>query len=519
MSLLSRVRSLRRSWLVNGFLALALALVGVVTFRAVAVGSSDAVSTAQTATVDTGTVTSTVTSSGNIAAARTVGVNFEGSGGVVRAIYVKPGQVVHKGQALARVDGTSARQALHSAQVQLASAEASYEQTTEGETSQERASDQQQVAGAQVSLNGAMLSLRSARQSYTLDRRQQNEAVEQASSDLSRAEAALSNAQSAHHANPSTDTEEAVEAARTAVSTARSALSGARNQRASALLADRQQVQSQVHGVAAAEQQLAAAKAGVAVSQEPPRASAVASAQAQVDGARIDVQTARKTVAETTLRAPVAGKVAAVDGAVGEQSSGGSSSSDSSSSTSSSSSSSSSSTSTSGFVTLVSAGTLEVTADVAEADINDVKVGQPVALTLAANDRRLTGTVSAVDTTSTVTNDVVEYGVTVRVKAVKHVRIGQTAQLIITTGSKSDALRVSSSALTTIGKVTTATVRAADGRTSAQVVQTGLVGDTYTQIVSGLSAGDVVVLPQQTITGSTGFTFPGGGTRGLGGLK
>ena len=89
---------------------------------------------------------STVTSSGNIQAARTIGVNFEGSGGLVRAIYVKPGEVVHKGQALARVDGTSARQALRSAQVQLASAEASYEQTTEGETAQERASDQQQVA-------------------------------------------------------------------------------------------------------------------------------------------------------------------------------------------------------------------------------------------------------------------------------------------------------------------------------------------------------------------------------------
>jgi hypothetical protein len=48
-------------------------------------------------------------------------------------------------------------------------------------------------------------------------------------------------------------------------------------------------------------------------------------------------------------------------------------------------------------------------------------------------------------------------------------------------------------------------------------VTTGLKGDSETEILSGLSAGDVVILPQQT--GGTGsFTFPGAGVGGgLGG--
>ncbi|MGC4113034.1 MAG: hypothetical protein QM747_21975 [Nocardioides sp.] len=44
-------------------------------------------------------------------------------------------------------------------------------------------------------------------------------------------------------------------------------------------------------------------------------------------------------------------------------------------------------------------------------------------------------------------------------------------------------------------------------------VTTGLEGDTYTEVLSGLQAGDVVVLPQQSSTGSTGFTFPAAAAR------
>ncbi len=49
----------------------------------------------------------------------------------------------------------------------------------------------------------------------------------------------------------------------------------------------------------------------------------------------------------------------------------------------------------------------------AEADIADVQVGQEATVTLSASGKEIRGTVTAVDAIETVTNNVVEYGVTV----------------------------------------------------------------------------------------------------------
>lgn len=156
---------------------------------------------------------------------------------------------------------------------------------------------------------------------------------------------------------------------------------------------------------------------------------------------------------------------------------------------------------------------LQVTADVAEADISDVKVGQRATISLSANNRRLNGEVTQVSSVETITNNVVEYPVTVRLDESSNVKLGQTSQVDITTGSKTSVLRVSSSALTTIGGRTTATVRGSGGASRTAVVTTGLEGDTETEILSGLREGDVVVLPQQSGSGGS-FTFPTGGLGG-----
>ena len=104
---------------------------------------------------------------------------------------------------------------------------------------------------------------------------------------------------------------------------------------------------------------------------------------------------------------------------------------------------------------------LQVTADVAEADIADVEVGQRATVTLSASGTEVAGTVTSVDSIETVTNNVVEYGVTVTLDTTKGVRLGQSAQVVVTTGAKQQVVRVSSSALTSIGQTTTATVASA----------------------------------------------------------
>lgn len=54
--------------------------------------------------VGTGTLTATVTGTGNVASASQDGVNFAGSGGTLVAVYVRSGQEVTAGQRLARID-------------------------------------------------------------------------------------------------------------------------------------------------------------------------------------------------------------------------------------------------------------------------------------------------------------------------------------------------------------------------------------------------------------------------------
>ena len=473
----------RGSRIMNAVILLALVLVIVMTARVVRDDDTAESASDQTVTVDTGTVAASVSASGNTAAVSTVEVNFEGAGGIVRDLYVEEGQKVRKNQVLAVVDRTSALQELATAQAQLDSAEASYTTTTQGLSPAERAQNAESVDVAEASVHSAEVSLRAARSTYSLDRAQQNAAVK-------RAENALEAAAPQDKA------------------TARNELIQARNSRDSMLLADRQQITSQEANLRSAKAQLASTKASNAVAAEAPRSGELAAAQAQIDSAEVVVEQARTTLEETVLRAPVAGTVSTVTGAVGQSSSGSSSSSSSETTTD-----TSSSSASTAFITLTSKNALEVTAYVAEADIIDVEVGQSANVTLSASGTEIAGEVTSVDTNETITNNVVEYGVTVRLQKSKGVRLGQTSELVINTGEKEGVTRVSSSALTTIGDRTTATVQHDDGSTESVVVTTGLEGDSQTEILSGLSPGDTVVIPQQEGS-DTGFTFPGGGPGG-----
>jgi macrolide-specific efflux system membrane fusion protein len=154
---------------------------------------------------------------------------------------------------------------------------------------------------------------------------------------------------------------------------------------------------------------------------------------------------------------------------------------------------------------------------VAEADAANVHVGDRATVTFSALDRTAQGRVTSIDLQDTVSNNVVEYGVTVTLNGAPHqIRLGQTASVSIVTGVARNVLTVPSSAVTTTGNTSTVTVEE-NGQQSVRPVQVGFVGDSTTEITSGLSEGDVVVV--STGTGGTGFTFPGGGVPGgFGGL-
>jgi macrolide-specific efflux system membrane fusion protein len=294
-------------------------------------------------------------------------------------------------------------------------------------------------------------------------------------------------------------------------------------------------VESAEANLVSAQANLVSAEANLEVVQEGEHTDAqlaqakasVTSARAQIDqaeasiaSARVQVTQAQEALDGTELTAPITGTVLSVDGDVGSTvSSGGSTSSASSSSASSSNqaNSSSSSSSVSGFVVISDLDHLQVQAYFSETDTAHLKVGQHARVTLnALPGEGVSGKVVAIDSTSTTVNQVVDYGVTVKLhKQPKGVRVGQTTVVVVTTGVAKDVLYVPSSAVETLGQQHTVTVLQ-DGKQVSTLVELGLEGNQYTEIVSGLSEGQKVVV--SSTTGSTGTSnFPGGGFPGAGG--
>ena len=471
----------RRTWVVNGALVAAVAAVGVAAAATFATPAASE-SSDRTATVAKGEVTASVSASGNLSAATTVNVDFSGSGGTVTDIYVVEGDKVKRGEALAKVDDTTQRQQLRTAKAGLASAEAQLASTTAGQTSAEKARSNASVRSAQASVTSAQDQLAQARRSSTLDKSQQNAAVAAAQANY---DATMNDPAATEVAKQAADSE----------------LRQAKSTRDSVLLKDSQAIENARNQVAAAKVQVSSAKASAAVDSQGPTSGAVASANAQVETAQVQVDAAQQALDETTLRAPAPGTVTSVNGAVG-QSSTSAGASDATGST---------STAGGGFVVITDMTALEVDTMVSEADATQVKVGQPATITFPATDASESGEVTTIDVQETVTNNVVEYGVTVSlVEGTKGLKLGQTADVSIETGSASNVLYVPTSAITTAGGISTVTVRT-DGVDTPTVVQTGLEGNSRTEIVSGLAEGDVVVIPTAANSG-TGFTFPGGGS-------
>ena len=124
---------------------------------------------------------------------------------------------------------------------------------------------------------------------------------------------------------------------------------------------------------------------------------------------------------------------------------------------------------------------------VAEADAAKVKVGDHATVTFSALDETAEDASTSIDLEDTVSNNVVEYGVTVTLSGEpRGVRLGQTASVSIVTGVARNV-------------VDRPVVRGHDGRQhqhgptlleNGQQIrsagQVGLVGDSSTEITSGL---------------------------------
>lgn len=291
---------------------------------------------------------------------------------------------------------------------------------------------------------------------------------------------------------------------------------------------------SEPSGEAAPSEAESSSPAGATVS--------VATAEAKLRQARLSVKSARQEVRETALRAPISGTIASVSGSVGETVSGESSAAAGGSSAESesggggigglgatggggSSSSSSSSGSSSAFIVLSQLGRLKMEVSFSESDIGKVKVGQPATVSVSSMEgTELAGRVTKVDvlpSEGSSSGVVVEYPATITVtQSAKGVRAGMSASAEVVVEQVGNALSVTSEAISSGPGGGSVTVLE-DGKEAQRSVTTGLKGDETTQVLSGLKAGETVVLPEITAAGGEGAPsgfgeggggFPGGGS-------
>jgi multidrug efflux pump subunit AcrA (membrane-fusion protein) len=299
-------------------------------------------------------------------------------------------------------------------------------------------------------------------------------------------------------------------------------------------------------GISTAQQQVSSAKLSVtstaannAVKSVVPPAT-LAQDSAQVLQAQVSLATAQRTLDQTVLRAPVAGTVASVGGTIGQSVSGSGTTANSSSTASTastgstggaaSSSSSSTSSSSSAFVTLVNLQGLEVTASFSESDAAKIKLGQAGTITVSAlPNKQLAAHVVAIDTSGTSSSGVVTYTVTMALdRTVAGLKPGMSANATVTTGERDNVLNVPNAAVTGSGSAATVKVLKNGVQSTVNVV-TGLKGDSTTEILSGLTAGQQVVTssgvaPATGAAGAAGAAgarpggaagFAGGGAGGL----
>ena len=205
------------------------------------------------------------------------------------------------------------------------------------------------------------------------------------------------------------------------------------------------------------------------------------SARAQVEQAKLSLAEVRDSLSDLTLRAPVAGTVTAINSTVGSSTRGSSDDDSGNGDT---------------FATIADMSSWVVDCAFSEADVAKVKEGDKVEITFGSvPNETFTGRVRKIDLSATTSENVTTYGVEVDVlNAPSELRDGASASVTVTTASASDVLAVPTSAVTTDAQGESTVKLVKDGKSTSRTVQIGIKGDTYTEIRSGLSAGDEVEL-------------------------
>ena len=225
----------------------------------------------------------------------------------------------------------------------------------------------------------------------------------------------------------------------------------------------------------------------------------IASDQAAIDSAEADLTNAEQSLNETTLTSPISGTVVSVDIAPGDTVSADSST---------------------DVITIIGTKSFEVQGTLDSSQVPSVKVGQAATVEVDGVNGSLQGTVAQV---GPVQSSDGEYTYPVVVSLPSNSQglfTGSTSNVVIDTGSVSNVVAVPTSAVETTGDFSYV-LQLDKGILARKVVKIGMIGDTYTQIVTGLKDGESVVLAdyaEAVPSSNTDLTTALGGGAGFGGF-
>jgi HlyD family secretion protein len=472
-----------------------------------------------TARVERTTVSVSVSASGALSAVQAQNIGFA-QGGELVELGVAVGDLVAPGQLLAKLDDFAARQALNQAAARLAQQQAQLDKIVNSNS----------VAAAERDLSAARDVLAATEDNADAANEQSEQTTSNARKQLDDAERARDQAQAqldaCRSANPDPVTDpvtgvttgtpddvactgqaSAVSQAKTAVVNAENNLSNAKQQQDLTRTQGELSVQNAQRSVVQSENALETARRN--------NPADIAAQQAAVRDTAVQVTIARQDLDNRTLLAPIAGTVTAINGAVGEFLNSGStltplapgsdaaipgvqqSSGDAGAVN-------VSAPGGSSFIVLGDVSAFQVVVPFEESDAARVRPGQRVEVTFdAIPDLTRAATVLAVAPSGTAISGVTNYYVTVGLTETdERLRDRQTAEAAVLTESADNVLSVPNAAVIRQGAGTFVNVPGPDGNPQQVPFEAGLQGDDRTEVRSGLTEGQEVLLPQATVTAS-----------------
>lgn len=172
-------------------------------------------------------------------------------------------------------------------------------------------------------------------------------------------------------------------------------------------------------------------------------------------------------------------------------------------------------------ITLVNTSSFTVDLQLDETDIVGVQVGQPVTFEVAALDREIEGVISKIEIAPTIEGSLVTYiAETIIDSPASDLRIGMTVTATVITEEIADAIVIPNQfiRIDSMTQQNVVTVEVEPGVYEDRPIELGTRNNQESQIISGIRAGEtIVVLPQESEEAGGGLFPPPGGGGGPGG--